>query len=59
MRAGISMADADRTELGLYLKVLEHMSREDKERQTESDPRSGRAKQVIELKRGYASDFFG
>lgn len=59
MRAGIAMRDADQTELGMYLKVLAHMSREDNERETPQSPRGGPAKTVVELRRGTADEFFG
>ena len=59
MRAGIAMRDADQTELGMYLKVLAHMSREDNEREAPQSPRGGPTKAVVELRRGTADEFFG
>lgn len=58
MRAGISMRDADDAEIGMYLKVLAHANRRSRERK-DADPADGDGKNSIELRRGFADEFFG
>ena len=57
IRAGISMRDADETELGMYLKVLEQLAKADKDE--DKDRKGDARKPVVELKRGFIDDFWG
>ena len=62
MRAGICMKGVDETEIGMYLKVLEHMARENDKDEKNESPRGADGRgggQIIELRRGYANEFFG
>ena len=56
------MKGVDETEIGMYLKVLEHMARENDKDEKNESPRGADGRgggQIIELRRGYANEFFG
>lgn len=62
LRAGIPLREADETELGMYLRVMGYVARqqEEKESYTPTPSRNDRKQSnVIELKRGTIDEFWG
>lgn len=62
LRAGISLREADETELGMYLRVMGYVARQQDERENFPPAPSrndGKQGNVIELKRGTIDEFWG
>lgn len=62
LRAGIPLREADETELGMYLRVMGYVARQQHERANFSPAPSGndgKQSNVIELKRGTIDEFWG
>lgn len=62
LRAGIPLREADETELGMYLRVMGYVAKQQEERESSAlaPSRNGRKQDnVIELKRGTIDQFWG
>lgn len=60
MRAGIPMSEADKTDLGMYLRVIGHAAKQQADRPESADAgrgSGGSSKDVILLKRGTIDEF--
>lgn len=60
MRAGIPMSEADKTDLGRYLRVMGHVIRQQEdcaERSTAGNGAGSSGKDVVLLKRGTIDEF--